>query len=135
MLTYVVVFVLLCISIYMLYQYYSNLIKLKSEFVENNEYKEVIVTNKGDIYIFYAAWCPHSTKALAKLKEIEQTYIGSKFVLTFTEIDAEKDSEMADSYNIESYPTIVLVYKNEKYMYDAELNEQTFDKFLNTIMN
>ena len=41
---------------------------------------------------------------------------------------------MADSYNIESCPTLVLVFNNEKYYYDAELEENTFFTFVNTIM-
>ena len=54
--------------------------------------------------------------------------------LSFTEIDSEKDVDMADAYKIVSYPTIVLVYNNEKYYYDAELDESTFDTFIHTIM-
>ena len=47
----------------------------------------------------------------------------------------EEYPDMADSYNIEEYPTIILVYNSEKYVYDAELDEKTFDKFINTIIN
>lgn len=135
MLIYIVLFLLVCLSIYLLYTYYKKNNKINKDFVENNEYKENVDYNKGDIYIFYAKWCPHSTKTLEKIEPIKKKYIDSKYSLSFTEIDAEKNIDMADAYKIESYPTIVLVYNNEKYYYDAELEERTFDTFLNTIMN
>jgi len=134
MFVYIVLFLLICVSIYLLYIYYKNNNKINKDFVENNEYKENVNYNKGDIYIFYAKWCPHSTKTLEKMKSIKTKYLNSKYSISFTEIDAEKNTDMADAYNIESYPTIVLVYKNEKYYYDAELDDKTFDTFLNTIM-
>jgi thiol-disulfide isomerase/thioredoxin len=127
MFVYIVLFIVLCVSIYLVYKYS----KYKPKgYVENNEYKEKIDQDKGDVFIFYAKWCPHSKKTLEKMKTIQKKYNH----LSFTEIDSEKDVDMADAYKIETYPTIVLVYKNEKYYYDAELDETTFDTFINTIM-
>ena len=130
MFVYIVVFLLLCISIYLVYRYINNKKKINKDFVENNEYKEKESINKGDIYVFYASWCPHSLKTLEKINIIKTKYTN----LSFNEIDCEINTDMADSYNIDSYPTIVLVYNNEKYYYDAELEENTFDTFINTIM-
>lgn len=128
MFIYIVLLLLSSLSIYLLYKYSKK--KINKEFVENNEYKQTEQINKGDIYIFYANWCPHSMKSLEKINSIKPKYTN----LTFNEIDCEKNKDMADSYNIDSYPTIVLVFNNEKYYYDAELEETTFYTFINTIM-
>ena len=50
----------------------------------------------------------------------------------FEDIDVDKRSDMANLYNIESYPTIILKYKNIKYIYDTNLEDTTFDMFIET---
>ena len=128
MFVYIVLLLLFSISIYLVYRYSKK--KINKDFVENNEYKQKESIHKGDLYIFYASWCPHSMKTLEKINTIKANYPN----LTFNEIDCDKNPDMADSYNIEAYPTLVLVFNNEKYYYDAELEENTFFTFVNTIM-
>ena len=54
--------------------------------------------------------------------------------MTFTEIDCDKYTQMADKYNITEYPTIVLIKNDKKYIYDAEFDNKTFDLFINSVM-
>ena len=61
--------------------------------------------------------------------------MNKKFNYEFDIIDVDKFSDMAENYNIESYPTIILLYNNKKYIYDAELDESTFRYFVNTVTN
>lgn len=110
--------------------YYAYRKQTKKSFIENNEFSETAVHPTGDVYIFYTTWCPHSKQAMDKLRQIKDKYVH----VSFTEIDADVNEDMANEYDVESYPTIVLLYKNEKYIYDAELEESTFDLFLSTIM-
>lgn len=110
--------------------YYAYRKKTKKAFIENNEFNETETHPTGDVYIFYTLWCPHCKTALEKLRELKDKYLH----VSFTEIDAEANEDMANDYEVESYPTIVLLYKNEKYIYDAELEESTFDLFIRTIM-
>lgn len=130
----IIVFFLVLLSVYLIYKYLIKHNKIKN-FIENNEYKILKEKKKGVVYIFYAKWCPHSKDALNKLESIKKTYMNhNNYDLTFNEIDAEEKTDMADSYNIDSYPTIVLNYKNKKYIYDANLNASTFKSFIETIM-
>jgi thiol-disulfide isomerase/thioredoxin len=110
--------------------FYAYRKKTKPSFIENNEFTETAKHPTGDVYIFYTLWCPHCKTALEKLRELKNKYIH----LSFTEIDADKNEDMANDYEVDSYPTIVLLYKNEKYIYDAELEASTFDLFIKTIM-
>lgn len=130
----IIVFLLIVLSIYLIYKYARKTYKAKS-FIENNEYKILKEKKKGTLHLFYAKWCPHSKKALLTYETIKKLYLNhKKYDLTFNEIDAEQNIDMADSYNIDSYPTIVLTYKNKKYIYDANLEELTFKMFIETIM-
>ena len=41
---------------------------------------------------------------------------------------------MADKYSITAYPTIILVKNDKKYIYDAELDTNALELFINTVM-
>lgn len=122
---YIVIFLLTAIG---LVYFYTK--KPKKSFIENNEYVETTETPKAELYTFYTDWCPHSKKTLETLEGIKNNYEQIQFI----EVNAEKDLDLANAYKVESYPTLILLYKNEKYMYDADLEDYTFDKFINTIM-
>jgi len=67
------------------------------------------------------------------MKDIKKRYKNNKkYNLVFEDIDVDKRSDMANLYNIESYPTIILKYKNIKYIYDTNLEDTTFDMFIET---
>ena len=132
---YLFIIILLFVSGYLLYSLYKKYsLDKTNDFIENNEYKENVKKYNGEILFFYATWCPHSMKVFDKLDLIEKHYEQGNYKLEFKKIDCDEYSDMADSYNIEEYPTIVLLYNNEKYIYDAELDEKTFHKFIYTIM-
>lgn len=130
MFVYIVLLLVLFVSGYLLYKLYKQKHIINKDYVENNEYKEKIDGKTGIVYIFHAKWCPHSKKTLDKLETIKKSYTN----ITFNEIDSDKNVDMADTYNVVSYPTIVLLYNNEKYYYDAELEDKTFNTFITTIM-
>lgn len=52
--------------------------------------------------IFYAEWCPHSRKALAKLRDLKSKFLelGIKYKLTNRATDTQR-------FNINAYPTII----------------------------
>ena len=132
MIVFIVISLMILLSIYLVYLVYKKRDKINKKYNENNEY-DILEPKKerGIIYVFHAKWCKHSNELLKKLPEYEKHY---KKQLKFIRIDGDKKSDMADKYNIESFPTLVLVYKNEKYIYDAELEEDTFELFIKTIM-
>ena len=122
----VFVFILLIVSVFV-YRRYMN----KIQYNPNNEY--VANSNKGQLMIFYAVWCPYSKKALDKWYNYKESYTGP-YNISFTEIDSDENVELADKYTVESYPTIILVLDGKNYIYDAEMNNETLTQFINTIM-
>jgi thiol-disulfide isomerase/thioredoxin len=98
----------------------------------NNEYKKSDKT--AEIMLFYTAWCPYSQTTLKQWYTYKENYKGN-FKLAFVEIDCDEQKSMADKYKIENYPTIILIYNDKNYIFDAEMNESTLTQFINTIMN
>lgn len=110
--------------------------KTNSTFVPNDEFiKEEKFKTKAEVYLFYADWCPHSIDALKTWNQLSELYKDSEtYNLKFIKVNVDEDPTLADSYNIDSYPSVVLVYKNEHYTYDALLEESTFKTFLKTFI-
>ena len=103
----------------------------KKDYNPNNEF--VRNDKIGQLMLFYADWCPFSQTTLKQWYTYKENYNGS-YSISFTEIDCEKNTNLADDYNIESYPTIILLVDGKKYIYDAEMNDATLTQFINTIM-
>jgi thioredoxin 1 len=57
--------------------------------------------------------------------------------LTFKEIDAEEDFELAEQYRIRNVPTILLIDENEKELkrYVGFINEEKLKEFINNSRN
>jgi len=121
----IIIFIIISVVVYKQYNK-----KITSN--PNNEY---IKNDKvGQLMLFYAAWCPYSKTTLNQWYSYKENYKG-KYSLSFVEIDCDKHTSLADQYNIESYPTIILLKDEKKYIYDAEMNDATLTQFINTIMN
>jgi thiol-disulfide isomerase/thioredoxin len=112
-------------------------------FVVYRQYKKKIISNPNNEYIkndklgqlmlFYASWCPYSKSTLKQWYSYKENYKGN-YNLSFVEIDCDKYTDLADNYNIDSYPTIILLKDDQKYIFDAEMNDATLTQFINTIM-
>jgi thioredoxin-like negative regulator of GroEL len=113
------------------------LYKPKNKFVTNNEYVDTETgAREIQLILFYVNWCPYSQTALTEWNKIQSNIATAnpKYVIDFTEIDCDKNSEMANSFKIKEYPTIFLVKGVTRYEYDANLSEKTLNLFINTVM-
>tara|TARA_Y100000591_G_scaffold331802_2_gene366871 strand:+ start:3711 stop:4313 length:603 start_codon:yes stop_codon:yes gene_type:complete len=107
--------------------------KIYKKYVANKEFSYNDSNDKIMMMWFYTDWCPWCTKTqkewdLFKEKIQKMDY---DVEINFQEIDCEKNPEIADKYNIEEYPTIKLLYKNDVYLYDANPDINNLIKFLN----
>jgi thiol-disulfide isomerase/thioredoxin len=135
-----VVIIFLCIAIYLYNKYVTPM--LEPEFVSNKEF-----TDKDDekenvenveIIIFTVEWCPHSKKAIPIWNEFKETYPDKTYngyKLVFTEINGEENSEIADKYKVEGYPTIKLLKGNQIIEYDAKPSLPHLQEFLQSTLN
>ena len=98
---------------YMTYQFIYNKNINKKKFIPNKEFEPEDKTN-GDLYFFFTEWCPYSKQ--------------------FIKVDCENNKKMATEFNIKEYPTIILVMNNKKYVYNANLEKLTLNKFLQAVV-
>jgi thiol-disulfide isomerase/thioredoxin len=128
-----IIFLAVCILFifYILYKNISN-----TTFVPNDEFnKNTIIKEKVKVYLFYAIWCPHSVDALKTWSELTEIYkTNDTYNIQFIKVNVDEDPTFADSFNIQSYPSVILVYKNNHYTYDALLEKDTFKTFLSTFI-
>jgi thiol-disulfide isomerase/thioredoxin len=120
------------------YQMYKSFFKPSTKFITNNEFKGVNTNvTEAQLILFHTLWCPHckTTKEIWDTLKKKTKFNNNNYIVTFLEIDCDKESAYADTYDIKEYPTIILLKGEKKYIYDANLNEDTLDLFINTIMN
>lgn len=125
------------IALYSSYKYYMYFINKQNnvQYIENNEFKNQKTIDNATVMLFYVDWCPHCKNTMDVWEEIKQSYNFNKIHLSFNAIncDDKDNKELVKSYKIKEYPTIYLVANNKKYYYDANLEKETFYKFLNAI--
>jgi len=124
---------------------YLNNIKpsFDKQFVENIEFvpedqDQNRVPKVATLYYFYTNWCTYCKKARPVINEFKskienKTFNNNRVIVR--EVDCETDSETADKFKIEGYPTIKLVTEDGTvYDYDARPNVETLMQFLNEVL-
>lgn len=122
----------IAIALVMFYYLYLFFYPPKPEFIPNSEFVEDN-EKKGEAILFYTEWCPHCKTTLPKWLEYKYAYNQKKQAISFREVDCDENVTEAERYGIDSYPTIVLVVNEKRYIYDSEFSPETMDKFINTI--
>ena len=121
------VFILFCLAFYV----YKKKYKLDdSEFIPNNEYNPE--SKKYECILFYTTWCPHCKQTIKDWDKYRLNNPNENAI--FTAIDCDKEVDKADFYEIDSYPTIIMLYKEKKYIFDSNFTDESMDKFVSTIL-
>lgn len=139
-----VLFLLLATFIiyYVYIKYYSS--KLLDLYKPNNEkMPEWTKDNKNEVEIifFFASWCPHCKTAKPEWEKVKSEYSNNNvngYKIFFVEVDCtrpdSKTTSMMDKYNIEGFPTIILLKNNEVITYDAKVTYDHLSQFLKTAL-
>ncbi len=100
---------------------YNKFIKpnISSSYVTNNEFinNSLKDENNEDVLIifFKTEWCPHCKKAMPEWNEftnyVDKLNDKNDYVIRHSIIDCDKQEKIAEKYNIEAYPSIILLYK------------------------
>jgi thiol-disulfide isomerase/thioredoxin len=120
---------ILLVSMYYIYLFFY---PPKPEFIPNNEF---VTDNekKGEVILFYTEWCPHCKTTMPMWINYKERFDKKKYSISFREVDCDAKLTEAERYGIDSYPTIILVVNEKRYIYDSEFSPETMDKFINTI--
>jgi len=110
--------------------------KLNPSYVPNKEFiEEGSDSNEAMVYYFTAQWCPISKRVFPQWEKFVGDYDGKKingYVLRTRVVDCEKETELADQFKIEEYPTIKLAFDNQIVEYDANVKYDTLVEFVNS---
>ena len=98
-------------------------------FVPNQEYIPKI--KKYECKLFYTKWCPHCKDTLIEWGK----YKATRPDIQFTLVDCEKEKEEATLYDIDSYPTIIMLINDKKYIFDSNFSKETMDKFVDMVLS
>ena len=133
---YTILFITLCATglAYLAYRIYLQSQPKKKDYIENNEFDDV-KEQKGNLLFFYADWCDHCQNSKPIWENVKKDTNFLEFNVNFVDIDGddEKNEHLLEHYNIKEYPSIILDRNNKKYIYDAELEQETLFKFLSSV--
>ena len=132
---------LLTFGIYYVYiKYYST--KLLELYKPNNEKMPTWTQNNSnelEIMFFFANWCPHCKTAKPEWEKAKKEYNNTTingYKINFVDVDCtnpdSQTTSMMDKYNVEGYPTIILLKNNEVVTYDAKVTYDHLSQFLKT---
>lgn len=132
---------LLTFIIYYVYtKYYST--KLLELYKPNNEKVPLWAddnSNEAEIMFFFANWCPHCKTAKPEWEKAKSEYNNNTingYKIIFVEIDCSnpdsKTTSLMDKYNVEGFPTVVLIKNKEVITYDAKVTYDHLSEFLKT---
>ena len=96
------------------------------------------------LYYFYTNWCPICSKCNNEV-DLAMQNIGASdknnnvgevngVGVILEKVDCDKNTELADSFEITGYPTIKLVYLDTVYEYDAKPSADVIVRFLKTML-
>ena len=132
----VVIIIFIVASVYT-YRRYAKA-KINPSYIANNEFLPEGANKQNeiaDLYFFYTTWCPHCKKSMPIWQSLKSDLDNKEFkgvMLNFVEVDCDKDTALAEKYNVQGYPTIKLVRGNQVIEYDAKPSKDTLMEFLQT---
>ena len=137
---YIILFIVTLVIFIAVTYYVLRTSKVKTNALADEDH-QASATSEAELIFFYADWCPHCKKARPIWDQIKEKYndkIANGYTLSFKEINATEESpDMKDTlneYEVEGYPTIKLVKDNQVIDYDAKVERETLEKFINTVL-
>tara|TARA_Y100001958_G_C21240515_1_gene568074 strand:- start:2165 stop:2545 length:381 start_codon:yes stop_codon:yes gene_type:complete len=115
--------------------------KVKTDLYKNPN-REFIPASEEfyELYFFYATWCPYSKRAMPQWNKFRATIEENpekKNSLKLKEIDAdeEKNDALLKSYEVQEFPTIVLVKSGTYYKMKTRTTKENIDEFIKEHLN
>lgn len=135
--------VLIGVSVYIFKNYISK--KINPDYVDNSEFvenKDIAENEKeATLYLFHVNWCMYCKKAMPEWEKFKDDYDGKvvqgyKLIMKDYECSNENDEEintLMDKYDVEGYPTIILVKDGGHETFEAKPTYETLEEFVKTM--
>jgi len=139
--------IIIFLFVIIIWYVYTRLIvpKFNPSYVNNNEFHsgKNKVNSEVTLMIFYADWCPHCKSAMDSnegpwtlFKKTYENKTINNTKIYIEEVDCSDENGNAvtkrDKYNIQGYPSIILIKNDQVIEYDAKPNERNLEEFINT---
>lgn len=95
-------------------------------------YKKNIENMEGEggvLRFFYADWCPHCKDAKPHWNSLKSNYKGN---VTLKSVDCTKNTDEAQKFNVEGFPTFILTKNGKNIEYEGERTTKGLLNFLNS---
>ena len=114
-------------------------------FKKPRDYSDVANANRRnnnvEILLFTVDWCPHCKNAMPEWVAFQNTYNGqtmNNYDIICTNIDCTDETNtqtqmLVGKYNIESYPTVIMLKNGETIGYDAKITNDSLTQFIETL--
>lgn len=92
----------------------------------------------AEVLFFFAEWCPHCKNAKPEWNKFKEEYEGKvlngweiKCVeINCTDENNETSNKMIAEYNVDSYPTIIMVVGNNKINFDSRVTSSALSQLV-----
>lgn len=96
----------------------------------NKKHRETF-ENDVKVALFHATWCGHCVKYLASgnFEKAEKKVQGSNSNVEFVKYDYDKNKDLAEKYNVSSFPTIIGLVGEKTYKFYGDRNNVNHIQF------
>ena len=103
--------------------------------LNDENYTSIISKNDPLFLIFYLSPCENCKMYMPHFIRLSHYSYDFNLGIKFAKVDGKTNEKIVKEYNIESYPTIILFYKNKIYYYNKEITSAGLLKFYEKIKN
>ena len=103
--------------------------------LNDSNYSDEIKKYESLFLIFYSSPCQNCKMYMPHFIRLSHYSFDFNLGIKFAKVDGKLNDKIVKEYNIESYPTIILFYKNKLYYYNKEITSAGLLKFYEKIKN
>jgi len=93
--------------------------------------KREVPADKANLYFFHTDWCGHCQKAMPEWEKLEAgPHKFGNTEVSFVRVNAEKDRQTADLYEVDAYPTVKLETSTGLYTYNRGPTAEKLTQYL-----
>jgi thiol-disulfide isomerase/thioredoxin len=93
------------------------------------------------IYLFYADWCPHCTKAKPEWNKFKEARNNKEFnghMIKCVDVNCTEETssnfQIIQKYKIDSYPTLKMEKDGSQIDFDSKITNESLEKFISMVL-
>ena len=103
--------------------------------LNDKNYTDIIDNYEALFIIFYPVPCPNCKIFMPHYVRLSH-YVNEKNIdLKFAKVAGPNNTNLVNKYKIDTFPTVILLYKDKIYYYDSDINSASLLKFYKKIKN